>query len=97
MTKREIKHGRGIATDDEIRKKALTVIWSYPTQGAAWTHITGTTYAFLKDVNLTATPEDIERVVKGLNLRRKMINGEERFFAPEGMSREELTRLLYSP
>jgi hypothetical protein len=83
------------ATDDEIRIKALTVIYSYPTNGAAWKHITGLTWTFLNECNRHATPEDIDRVVKGLNLRRRVVDDEERYFAPVGMSREELVRLLY--
>jgi hypothetical protein len=88
------KGERRQATDNEIQKKAWAVVYSYPTKGAAWKHITGLAYTFLKECNMHATPEDIERVVKGMNLHRRVMDGKERCFAPAGMSRQELLRLL---
>ncbi len=71
------------ATDDEIRAKAMLVVRACPTKGATWTHITGTAWTFIKECNMHAMPADIERVVKSMNLRCKVIDGEERFFAPK--------------
>jgi hypothetical protein len=71
------------ATDEIIRHKAMLVVDSYPTMGAAWTHITSTAWVFLKESNYQATAADIERVVKAMNLTRRVIDGEERFFKPK--------------
>jgi hypothetical protein len=81
------KYVKRQVTDDEIKDKALLVVRAYPTKGASWKHITGTAGTFLRECGMQASPADVERVVKSMNLPRKSIDGEERVFMPKAMRR----------